>query len=580
MPSTLSGVLSARIDRLPEPTREVVQTAAVIGRDFGSGILSAVMHGARTQSVPDLYPHLRTLTNEDLINHVVRVDSDYRFKHELTRDAAYQRLLLRRRREIHALVARELEERNSQHLPEFAKLLAYHYILGEQWLEGARYSLAAARQAVRLYAMPEALELFDTALAAVEKLGPGQDAASGPPATAERTEALQLAVDAAVGWVNAATTTRLHEDPTRRPAIIARAEGAVARARTLDDDFRLVSALGALGNVHVLSGFPGVGFGALGEAHDVALRLGNEQLFLQPFWAATERMVDDDPVAAVAQFDSVIALARKVGHKAIEAHALGTKAAALARLGQFARALESGKLALKAAEESGSIIKLADVNTLVGAAYLDMGKVDLGLAHTQRGAQLALSVNGFECAYVALNITGNGELQRRHLPEAGDSLRRSLEYGTGTAFEPSLHNARIGLASTEFLSGDRVAAVETIEQELGKAEAVHDGFGAAKGRLVLAEALLARGEAGRAEPFVTKSVQWFRERTMNPYLARALDLLGRVEGALGNGEASAAATTEAQSLAETLQRAVSELGSQFPQSSEALAAAAGPGGDA
>lgn len=569
LPNTLSAVLSARIDMLAEPTRDVVQTAAVIGRDFGSGLLSAVMRDVARASASDVVPHLTTLTREDLINRVLDVENDYRFKHELTRDAAYQRLLLRRRRELHTYVARELEAQNSRSLPAIAKLLAHHYQLGEQWLDAARHSLTAARQAVRLYAVPESLELFEATLAATDRFKSVKSAETGAPdlaadnKEAKEKEAKEMAIDAGVGWVNAATISRFHEDPARRPAVIARGEEAVARARTLDDEFRLVSALVALGNVHILSGFPGAGFGYLGEASDTALRLGDEHLFLQPFWAATERMVDDDPVAAVSQFDRVIALARKVGHKAIEAHALGTKAAALARLGEFAKALESGEQALQAAEESGSTIKMADVNALVGTVYLEMGMADLGTEYGERGADLALSVQGMECACAALHVTGIGEMQRQHLPAANDKLRRSLEYGTGTAFEPWLHNVRISLANTELRAGESAAAVETIEQELAKAEAIHDGFGAANGRLALAEALLARGEAGRAEEQMIKSVQWFRERTMVPYLARALWLRGRAEKALGKVEAGAATESEALLLTATLERAVSDLG--FPR---------------
>lgn len=552
VPNTLSGVLSARIDRLPHATRDVLQTAAVIGREFASPVLSAVMRS--NASAPDVLPYLEELSDEDLINHVLLADADFRFKHELTRDAAYQRLLLRRRRELHACVARELEARSGKHLPEMARLLAYHYLLGEQWLAGARHSVSAAGQAVRLYDTAEAVELYEAALAALDHLNSALE-----PGVEASVEHKEVAVDAAVGWVNAAVTLRWHEDTTKRGAIIARGGAAVATARTLKDDRRLVSSLVALGNVQVLSGFPAAGFEVLGEAHDVALRLGDERLFLQPFWAATESMVDDDPAGAVVQFDSVIALARKVGHKAIEAHSLGSKAAALARLGEFAGALESAELGLQAAVDSGSIIKLADVNALVGAAYIDMGLTDLGLEYARRGGDLALSVNGMECACAAFHLVGTGELQVRRLEEATANLRRSLEYGAGTSFEPMLHNVRIEMASAGFVDHDVAAAAQTVELELGRAEAVHDGFGVAKGRLVLAEALWRCGQTERAEQLVAASVSWFRERGMLPYQRRALALLSQLEGALGNDEASATAGREARELSEKLASSVAEL---------------------
>lgn len=572
VPTSLAGVLSARMDRLPHPAREVLQAAAVVGRDFDSGVVSAIMSAGEGGVPAPVHPQLRLLVDEDLMNRVVRAGADHRFKHELVRDAAYQRLLLRRRRALHARVARELELRGDGEAAASAKLLAYHYLLGEQWLEGAQHSLVAARQAVRLYALPEALELFEAALTAVEHLE--LDAQASPTAAGGNPEVaagLLVAVEAAVGWVNAATLTRVHEDPERRPGLIARAEQAVARARVVADELRLVGALVALGNAHVLSGFPVKGFGALGEAYEVAVRVGDERLFLQPFWAATESMVDEAPAAAVAQFDDVIALARKVGHKAIEAHALGTKAAALARLGEFSSAAETGELALQAAQESGSIIKLADVNALVGAAYLDMGLVEVGLEHTRRGAELALSVNGFECACAAFHVEGIGELQHGELAEAKGSLERSLRYGMGTAFEPLLHNVRLGLVSTAFRDGDPAASVEAMEAELDKAQAVHDGFGVAKGRLALAEVLVLQQDAQRAVRLVTEAANWFRDRSMAPYLLRALKLLAVAQRAVGATAAAAAAESEAQALSARLEQAVAGLGIAPPQAAGRIA---------
>src|SRR5690606_7884215 len=108
------------------------------------------------------------------------------------------------------------------------------------------------------------------------------------------------------------------------PTLIGRAELAVALAEEIGDDRWLVTSLVNLGNIHVLSGFPATGFGSLMEAHDLALKLGDNKLFLLPLWVATEIMLDDAPATAVKQFDEVIELARRVGNKDIEAHALGS----------------------------------------------------------------------------------------------------------------------------------------------------------------------------------------------------------------------------------------------------------------
>src|SRR5690606_31273686 len=108
-----------------------------------------------------------------------------------------------------------------------------------------------------------------------------------------------------------------------------------AGAWRLGDPRTLVQSLLNLGNVHVLAGYPRTGFTWLMEAYDRAAELGDDRLFLLPLWVATEIMMDDSPAQAVEKLDEVVEMARRVGNKPIEAHALGSKTAALARLGEF-----------------------------------------------------------------------------------------------------------------------------------------------------------------------------------------------------------------------------------------------------
>src|SRR5690606_15973744 len=109
IPDTLIGVLGARIDRLPEREREreVAQTASVIGREFATRLLRAVMRPTSEEEAPDIEPQLGSLTVEGLLSQTRRARfADYRVKHEFARDTAYARLLLKRRRELHARCTR------------------------------------------------------------------------------------------------------------------------------------------------------------------------------------------------------------------------------------------------------------------------------------------------------------------------------------------------------------------------------------------------------------------------------------------------------------------------------------------
>jgi class 3 adenylate cyclase len=109
IPPTLQQLLTARLDRLG-PAREVAQIAAVIGRDFSYALLRAV---AGMQDVP-LQLMMDRLSEADiLLVQGLPPDSQYRFKHALIQDAAYENLLKSHRQVLHRRVAEILRDRFS-----------------------------------------------------------------------------------------------------------------------------------------------------------------------------------------------------------------------------------------------------------------------------------------------------------------------------------------------------------------------------------------------------------------------------------------------------------------------------------
>ena len=140
VPATLKDSLMARLDRLGE-AREMAQIAAVIGRQFTLALLDAVAprRGA------DLEAALAKLVAAGIVFPEGRgLERGFSFKHALVRDAAYESLLLARRREWHQRVARALEERFPEVTANEPELLAYHF--GEAGSGGARLRLSHARR--------------------------------------------------------------------------------------------------------------------------------------------------------------------------------------------------------------------------------------------------------------------------------------------------------------------------------------------------------------------------------------------------------------------------------------------------
>jgi predicted ATPase len=84
---------------------------------------------------------------ELILERRVEPELAYMFKHALTQDVAYDSLLVQRRRELHALVGRAIEELYADRLAEHYEMLAHHFSKAEDWPRALDYLLKAAEKA-------------------------------------------------------------------------------------------------------------------------------------------------------------------------------------------------------------------------------------------------------------------------------------------------------------------------------------------------------------------------------------------------------------------------------------------------
>ena len=160
IPENLQALITARIDRLGDSARRTLQLSSVIGRSFHHGVLKQISNEAIT-----LDQHLNTLQRAELIRETARVpELEYIFRHDLTRDAAYNSILLRERREFHGRVGQAIEEIFDGRLEEQSHLLAYHFHQAGDTQRSLKYSVMAGDEAARLYANDEATTHYARAI--------------------------------------------------------------------------------------------------------------------------------------------------------------------------------------------------------------------------------------------------------------------------------------------------------------------------------------------------------------------------------------------------------------------------------
>ena len=177
IPPTLQQSLMARLDRLG-PAREVAQIGSVIGRGFSYKLLQAV---AGMDDAP-LEAALEKLSDADIVLvEGVLPESDYRFKHALIQDAAYENLLKSRRQVLHRRIAETLRDRFADKAAAEPEVLAHHFTQAGLTDAAIEWWGKAGDQALRRSAFQEAISHLGKAIEMADKAGE-----SAPPACPRR----------------------------------------------------------------------------------------------------------------------------------------------------------------------------------------------------------------------------------------------------------------------------------------------------------------------------------------------------------------------------------------------------------
>ena len=161
VPPTVQAVLASRIDRLAPAEKELLQTLAVLGREFTLTLVQRVTH----KSSDELEQMLGHLQLGEFINEQPAVgEVEYTFKHALTQEVAYNSILVERRKQIHESAAQAMEALFATSLPDHYADLARHYVRSANKPKAVNYLHLAAQQAIARSAYLEANDQLTTAL--------------------------------------------------------------------------------------------------------------------------------------------------------------------------------------------------------------------------------------------------------------------------------------------------------------------------------------------------------------------------------------------------------------------------------
>jgi class 3 adenylate cyclase len=172
IPPTVQGILAARIDRLPPDAKDLLQTLAVIGREFPLLLIRMVVQ----KSDDELNRLLKDLQlGEFIYEQPALADIEYVFKHALTQEVAYNSVLVERRKLFHERAGLALESMLAEQLDDHLDELVHHYRRSDNEAKAVEYLIRTGEQAHQRSTLAEAAAYFEDALERLKELPPSAE---------------------------------------------------------------------------------------------------------------------------------------------------------------------------------------------------------------------------------------------------------------------------------------------------------------------------------------------------------------------------------------------------------------------
>jgi tetratricopeptide (TPR) repeat protein len=487
VPATVQAVLAARIDRLPLEEKQLLQSAAAIGKDIPFSLLQAITELSDEELRRGL-AHLQAA--EFLYETSLFPDLEYTFKHALTHEVAYGSLLHERQRALHARIVEAIETLYPDRLTEQVERLAQHAARGEVWAKALTYLRQAGTKADVRSANREAASYFEQALTALGHLP-------------DNRETREQAID-------------LHFN--LRNSLVALGEG--------DERVREhLRAAEALAN-------------ALGDERRLA-RV-NARI-------ARELLAQGEYEQAITAYERAIAMAKTLDDYGLEVSTTNFLASAYYCLGNYSKAVEALRPNLVpldspvVRERFGAIgLPFANSRASLALALAERGEFVEAISRCTEAIHIAEAV-GLPYS-VAVTYRGMGllHLRRGDLHQATLALEHALEVCQGVDSLPLFHAVGSTLGYAYALSGRSAEAIPLPEEAVERPAMIANHEGRSLRTIWLSEAYLLAGREADARAAAQRALGLARQYKERGHEAYTLRLLGEIvarEDPLDIGEA-------------------------------------------
>ena len=518
LPATAQAVLAARIDRLDPADKQVLQAAAVVGRDVPLALLQEIV----VDTEEAVRARLGTLQAAEFLYEArLFPEVEYTFKHALTQEVAYGGLLQSRRRELHARLADAIEKIYGERVTQWIDQLAYHAFNAELWPRAVRLLRQAGTKAMDRVAFREAAGCFERGLQALGHL-PGD------------RPAVEQGIDLRMLLGNAMFPS----------GEIARIRELLSEAQQMAEDLgdqrrfaRIASFMTVLlwtsgdGDAAIESGTRALAIArSLG---DFALEIRTCLLLGQAHWG-----VGAYRDAAGLLDEIVVRLQGDLERKRLGSDYLPSvvarewSAASRVELGEFAKAMPAAEEAMRIAETVGNHGAFVEACIALSYVCLRIGAPERIIPYLERAVELCRSEN----IYLFLAVT-TAHLGYAHLLAGRvDEARRLLEVANQQNPERASMSPRLGwFAEAQLRAGRLDEARELATRSLATARAHRERGHIAYALWLHGEIESAASNDGMCERHYSEALRLAGELGMRPLIAHCHLGLGKLYRRTGKG---------------------------------------------
>ena len=542
LPTTLSGIILARLAHLDGTARAVLEAASVIGEAFEYQVLVNTLFGALGDN---LNSHLEYLIDQKVIRREggLYPNVAYAFQHGLIQQTIYDGLLAREQRRLHGQVARALVRLHptAESQERVLERIAHHYFHSSNLLQAVPYCLRAGQHAARMWANETALKWYQRAwqrLEEVDEKGLTANDGAGQLYAAQgwgwRVEALEgrAYVQSVIGRYDEAVAdyrlilTMMAE--VDQPAMAHHADlyRKIAIAYTRQGDFEAAQRMLERG-LDALAGDIGPEAGRLHT------------------WIGINNYYQGESSRALASCERAIAILKQVSdHLDLEtneavrdfAQAYELRGLVVAIRGDNEQALDDLEQSIRLYHRADYLPGIARATSKQGFVYQNRGQWTQALQCYRRSEQLSARTG--ETLSQAATLINLGEIYRRqgNLDEAIAANQKARQLSETFGFTQLLGVALMNIGACRLKAEDIAAAQDHLEKGLHIFQKINDEANRSEVLCHLVELGLKRGEVDQMLALAQEALKIAEKLEGRLELGRAYRVLGQVYRARGRLE--------------------------------------------